>query len=86
MKLSRNYLIAALVLVVLYMMFMRPQKSGWCVAGVGTTCPKSPPPPPPPPSGCNYPAGTGSGKPSGCKCLYNWECGSGSCAGLGKCR
>ena len=84
MKLSRNYLIAALVLVVLYMMFMRPQTEGWCVAGVGTTCKKSPAPPPP--SGCNYPPGTGSGKLSGCKCIYNWECGSGSCAGFGKCR
>ena len=29
MKLSRNYLIAALVLVVLYLLFMRPQKSGF---------------------------------------------------------
>ena len=33
MKLSRNYLIAALVLVVLYMMFMRPQKAGFCFGG-----------------------------------------------------
>ena len=29
MKLSRDYLIAALVLVVLYLMFMRPQESGY---------------------------------------------------------
>ena len=30
MKLSRNYLIAALVLVILYMLFMRPQASSFC--------------------------------------------------------
>jgi hypothetical protein len=83
MKLSRNYLIAALVLVVLYMMFMRPQTEGWCVGGVGTTCPKSPPRP----SGCQYAQGTGINKPTGCSCLYNWECSSGTCGGLaGKCR
>ena len=82
MKLSRNYLIAALVLVVLYLMFMRPQKSGWCVAGVGTTCPKSPPPPP---SGqtCGFPGSVN--QPSGCPCSMNTQCKSYTCRWNGKC-
>lgn len=35
MKLSRNYLIAALVLVILYLLFMRPQTSefSFCFGG-----------------------------------------------------
>ena len=35
MKLSRNYIIVALALLALYLMFMRPQKSGfsWCFGG-----------------------------------------------------
>ena len=27
---SRNYLIAALLLITLYLMFFKPQTSGWC--------------------------------------------------------
>jgi len=33
MKLSRNYLIAALVLVILYLLFMRSQTEGFCFGG-----------------------------------------------------
>ena len=37
MKLSRNYLIAALALVILYLLFMRPQKS-WASSVCGKNC------------------------------------------------
>ena len=79
MKLSsKQLIIAALIAVAFYILFMQPKRSGfWPFRS-------SPPPPPPPPKpACKIPGSIN--QPIGCPCSMASQCSTSKCGPLGRC-
>ena len=82
MKLSsKQLIIAALVAVAFYILFMKPKRSGFRF--FRSSPPPPPPPPPPPKPSCGFPGSINQA--SGCPCDANTQCKSGTCRWTGKC-
>jgi hypothetical protein len=71
MKINTNYVFIGLLIVALYLMFMKPQTSTFWPFTRS---------PPPPRSNCD-----GMSRSSGCLCQYDWQCTNKRCGFNARC-